>query len=47
VAGRTYPLGLHGFARASDFDLDESAPDRAIFVLREGWPRPRGAPAAG
>ncbi len=34
VAGRQYPLGLHGFASSRDFTLETSRPDFARLVLR-------------
>ncbi|MDR3496675.1 MAG: aldose 1-epimerase family protein [Ancalomicrobiaceae bacterium] len=34
VAGRRYPLGLHGFAPQRDFVLEASRPDFARLVLR-------------
>jgi len=34
VDGRRYPLGLHGFARAADFDVVAVAADRAQLALR-------------
>ncbi|PPQ39432.1 Galactose mutarotase [Rhodoblastus acidophilus] len=34
VDGRRYPLGLHGFARAADFDVVAVAADRARLALR-------------
>lgn len=35
IGGRTYPLGLHGFARFCAFDLAERSPDRAVFEMRD------------
>ncbi|MGP7985331.1 aldose 1-epimerase family protein [Rhodoblastus sp.] len=34
VAGKRYPLGLHGFARSEDFLLVEQEEDRALLRLR-------------
>lgn len=35
VGGRSFPLGLHGFASRSRFELAEARPERARFVLRD------------
>jgi galactose mutarotase-like enzyme len=35
VAGQSYPLALHGFARHRDFALVEAAPERAAFRLED------------
>jgi galactose mutarotase-like enzyme len=36
VANQTYPLGLHGFAASSTFEIALAEPDRAILVLEDG-----------
>ena len=35
VGGKTYPLGLHGFARFEAFELSARSADTASFVLRQ------------
>ncbi len=40
VSGRQYPLGLHGFAAAEDFALEEARADFARLTLRDS-PRTR------
>ncbi len=35
VDGRTWPLGLHGFARSRVFSPQSVAPDEAVLVLRD------------
>ncbi|WP_298806800.1 aldose 1-epimerase family protein [uncultured Pseudokineococcus sp.] len=46
VDGRRYPMGQHGFARDSDFELLEASPSRAVLRLvddgstREHYPFP-------
>jgi len=35
VDGHTYPLGLHGFARFTDFAVENRAPERMTLILRE------------
>lgn len=35
VGGLSYPMGVHGFAAALDFEPVSIAPDRARFVLRD------------
>ena len=35
VGGRTYPLGLHGFARSSQFRIEEAGEDHVRLVLRD------------
>jgi galactose mutarotase-like enzyme len=35
IKGKTYPLGLHGFAAQQEFELWRQAPDEASFRLRD------------
>jgi galactose mutarotase-like enzyme len=35
IKGKTYPLGLHGFAAREEFELLRQAPDEASFRLRD------------
>ena len=35
VAGRQYPLGLHGFAAAQDFEVEAAGADFARLILRD------------
>jgi galactose mutarotase-like enzyme len=35
VGGQSYPMGVHGFAAMSQFDVEQTAPDQARFILAD------------
>jgi galactose mutarotase-like enzyme len=35
VGGQSYPMGVHGFAAMSQFDVEQTAADRARFILTD------------
>ncbi|MDF2117119.1 aldose 1-epimerase family protein [Roseiarcaceae bacterium H3SJ34-1] len=35
VGGHSYPMGVHGFAAESQFDVEQSAPNKARFILTD------------